>query len=183
TNRDADRRIRGHRQRIARALRRDKMSLRVRAINHTGMTVANLESSLAFWRDLLGFTETFNSRLSGSVAEQVTGVKGADILFALLQGPEHVIELVQYVSPKDHHAQRPSPNDVGSLHLALTVDSIEAVLAASAAFGWTARGVPQTIADGAFAGTAFVYMQDLDGTIVELIQPPITPKTSAQVAT
>jgi catechol 2,3-dioxygenase-like lactoylglutathione lyase family enzyme len=159
------------------------MSLTVKAINHTGMTIVNLENSPAFWRDLLGFTETFNSRLSGSFAEQVTGIKGADILFALLQGPGHVIELLQYINPKDHHVQRQSPNDVGSLHLALTVDSIEAVLAASAAFGWTTRGVPQTIADGAFAGTTFVYMQDPDGTIVELIQPPITAQTSAQAAT
>jgi len=93
------------------------------------------------------------------------------------------MELLQYIKPKDHHVQRPMPNDVSSLHLALTVDSIEAVLAASAAFGWTARGVPQTVTDGAFAGTRFVYMQDSDGTIVELIQPPTTSETSAQAAT
>lgn len=148
------------------------MTFAVTAFGHTGITVADLEKSLRFWRDVLGFKEILNAEMSGDFASQITGVDGTDIHFAILEGPGHAIELVQYRGPEGRQHLRPRPSDVGSLHVALVVDSIDAVLADVAAYGWHAPGSAQTVPDGPFAGTSFVYMYDPDGTVVELIQPP-----------
>jgi glyoxylase I family protein len=148
------------------------MTFTVTAVGHTGITVVDLEKSLRFWRDLLGFKEVLNDELSGELASQITGVEGTDVHVAILEGPGHRVELLQYLGPQDRRHLRPRPSDVGSFHVGLTVDSIDAVLAEAAAFGWRAPGSAQTMTGGAFDGFSFVYMYDPDGTVVELIQPP-----------
>ena len=148
------------------------MTFNVTAFGHTGITVVDMDTSLAFWRDLLGFKEILNAELDGEFASQITGVEGTDIHFVILEGPGHSIELVQYRAPRERQFLRPRPSDVGSLHVALMVDSIDGILDAAASHGWNAPGKAQTVADGPFAGTSFVYMYGPDGTVVELIQPP-----------
>jgi glyoxylase I family protein len=151
----------------------------VTSFGHTGITIVDLEKSSLdveksslFWRDRLGFKEILNAELSGEFASQITGIEGTDTHFAILGGSGPSIELVRYRGPEDRQHLRPRPSDVGSLHVALVVDTIDAVLADVAAFGRHAPGSAQTVPDGPFAGTSFVYMHDPDGTVVELIQPP-----------
>jgi catechol 2,3-dioxygenase-like lactoylglutathione lyase family enzyme len=154
------------------------MTFTVTAFGHTGITVVDMEKSLAFWRDLLGFTEVLNTELDGEFASQITGVEGTDIHFVILQGPGHRVELVQYRGPRERQHLRPRPSDVGSLHVALMVDSIDGILADAGALGWHAPGSAQTVPEGPFAGTSFLYMYDPDGTVVELIQPPAASPAS-----
>jgi catechol 2,3-dioxygenase-like lactoylglutathione lyase family enzyme len=149
------------------------MAFNVTAFGHTGITVVDMDTSLAFWRDLLGFKEILNAELDGDFASQITGVEGTDIHFVILEGPGHSIELVQYRGPEERQHLRPRPSDVGSLHVALIVDSIDGILDAAALHGWQAPGNAQTVDDGPFAGTSFVYMYGPDGTVVELIEPPV----------
>ena len=64
------------------------------------------------------------------------------------------------------------PCDVGSVHIALTVDNLEAVLSAIAASGWKTAGEPQMLKSGPNAGKRVVYVRDPDGTTIEFMQPP-----------
>ncbi len=52
------------------------------ATDHTGFTVANIERSLAFWRDILGFELSHRAHHTGDLASEVTGVPGAEISIA-----------------------------------------------------------------------------------------------------
>lgn len=140
--------------------------------DHTGITVRDLERSLAFWHGVLGFELLLRARRSGAYAAEVTGVPGAAIDIAVLLAPGHKIELLQYLLPDGREHLRPRPCDVGSLHLAFDVDDLDAVLARIAAAGWTAVGEPQVVAEGARRGTRVVYARDPDGTTIELMQPP-----------
>src|SRR5947209_2806636 len=93
------------------------------AADHTGITVSNLERSLAFWRDVLGFELSHTAHQQGDKAEQITGVKGAELKLAVVKAPGgHKIELLQYLAPADRktHDDLP-PCDVGHVHIALTV--------------------------------------------------------------
>jgi catechol 2,3-dioxygenase-like lactoylglutathione lyase family enzyme len=148
-------------------------SFRILAADHTGITVSNLERSLAFWRDLLGFELSHRAQQKGELAEQITGVPGAEISLAVLKTPTgHKIELLEYLAPADRQHLRPRPCDVGSAHVALTVDNMDAVLDAIAPFGWKTAGEPQTLQSGPNAGKRVVYVRDPDGTNIELMQPP-----------
>src|SRR5437763_3970419 len=104
------------------------MPFRIIAADHTGITLSNLERSLAFWRDVLGFELSHRAHQTGDLAAQITGVAGAEILIAVLKAPSHKIELLEYRAPANRKWVDLRPCDVGSVHVALTVDNLEAVL-------------------------------------------------------
>src|SRR2546423_12057740 len=105
------------------------MPFRVLAADHTGITVSDLERSLVFWRDVLGFELTHRAHQTGELAAEITGVPGAEISIAVVKAPGHKIELLEYHAPADRKQYVDlRPCDVGSVHVALTVDDLEAVL-------------------------------------------------------
>jgi catechol 2,3-dioxygenase-like lactoylglutathione lyase family enzyme len=148
------------------------MSFRIFAADHTGITVSDVERSLAFWRDVLGFELSHRAHQTGALAAEITGVPGAEILIAVLKAPGHKIELLEYRAPADRAQFRPRPCDVGSVHVALTVDNLDAVLERIAASGWAAAGKPQTLTVGPNTGKRVIYVRDPDGTTIELMQMP-----------
>src|SRR6266849_1731527 len=145
---------------------------RIIAADHTGITVSNLEWSLAFWQNVLGFELSHRAHHTGDLAREVTGVPGAEISIAVLKGYGQKIELLEYLAPADRKHVDLRPCDVGSVHVAFTVDNLDAVLSAIAASGWKAAGQPQTLKSGPNAGKRVVYVRDPDGTTIELMQPP-----------
>ena len=143
--------------------------------DHTGITVSNLERSLAFWRDVLGFELSHTADQTGELAEEITGVAGAEIKLAVLKTPGgHKIELLKYLAPPDRKQVALRPCEVGSVHVALLVDDLDAVLRRISASGWKAAGKPQTLRTGPNAGKRVVYVRDPDGTTIEFMQPPIS---------
>jgi glyoxylase I family protein len=148
------------------------MPFRVLAADHTGITVSNLERSLTFWRDVLGFELSHRAHQKGDLAGQITGVPGAEILIAVVKAPGHKIELLEYRAPTDRKQAAPRPCDVGSVHVALTVDNLDAVLETIAASGWKAAGTPQTLTTGPNAGKRVIYVRDPDGTTIEFMEVP-----------
>ena len=140
--------------------------------DHTGITVANLERSLAFWRDVLGFEFSHRTHHTGDLAGEVTGVPGAELTLVVLKAPGHKIELLEYHAPADRTRAHLRPCDIGSVHVAFTVDNLDAVLERIAASGWKAAGHPQTLQSGPNAGKRVVYVRDPDGTTIEFMQPP-----------
>ena len=147
-------------------------SFQVAGLDHTGFTVANLEHSLAFWRDVLGFELSHRPHQTGKLAAEITGVPGAEISIAVLHGYGHKIELLEYSAPADRKRLIPRPCDIGSVHVALLVDNLDAVLDIIAKSGWQAAGRPQTLTAGPNAGKRVVYVRDPDGTTIEFMQVP-----------
>ena len=149
------------------------MPFRILAADHTGITVSDIERSLAFWQDVLGFELSHRAHQKGELAEQITGVIGAEILIAVLKAPGHKIELLEYRAPPDRERQNNlRPCDLGAAHIALTVDNLDEALERIAASGWKTAGEPQTLTVGPNAGKRVIYVRDPDGTTVELMQMP-----------
>jgi len=147
---------------------------RITGADHTGFTVSNLERSLAFWHDVLGFELSHAAHQTGELAKEITGVAGAEIKLAVLKTPGgHKIELLEYLSPSDRKQHiNFQPCDVGHVHVALLVGDLEAVLERIAASGWKAAGKPQTLKSGPNTGKRVIYVRDPDGTTIEFMQPP-----------
>ena len=149
-----------------------KENFRVLGVDHTGITVTSLERSLAFWRDGLGFELSHRPHQTGRLASEITGVPDAEISIAVLKGYGHKIELLEYLAPPGRKHLSPRPCDVGSVHVALLVDDLDAVLKAIAKLGWNAAGEPQVLTTGPNSGKRVVYVRDPDGTTIELMQLP-----------
>src|SRR5213595_4158119 len=116
-----------------------KAPFRILGADHTGITVENLERSLAFWRDVLGFELSHTAHQTGELAKEITGVAGAEIKLAVLRTPgNHKIELLEYVAPPDRKQAVLRPCDVGSAHIALTVNNLDELLNRIATSGWKA---------------------------------------------
>jgi glyoxylase I family protein len=146
----------------------------VLAADHTGITVSNLERSLAFWRDVLGFELSHTAHQTGELAEEITGVAGVEIKLAVVKTPGgHKIELLQYLAPSDRNHAHLRPCDVGHVHVTLLVDDLDAVLEKISASGWKAAGKPQTLKSGPNAGKRVIYVRDPDGTTIEFMEMPV----------
>src|SRR5207237_5013292 len=92
--------------------------------DHAGITVSNLEKSLEFWQNVLGFEFSHRAHQTSEMAVEITGVAGAEIKLAVVKAPGgHKIELLEYLAPPDRKKDAYlRPCDVGSVHIALTVD-------------------------------------------------------------
>ena len=148
-------------------------AFRIIVADHTGITVSNLERALAFWRDVLGFEFSHTAHQKGELAQEITGVEGAEIKLAVLKTPGgHKIELLEYLAPADRKRADIRPCDVGSVHVALLVNDLDAVLNRIAASGWKAAGEPQILKTGPNAGKRVVYVRDADATTIEFMELP-----------
>ena len=88
----------------------------------------NLERSLAFWRDVLGFELSHTAHQKGELAQEITGVEGAEYKLAVLKAPGgHKVELLLYFAPPDRKCVDLRPCDLGSVHVALLVEDLDAV--------------------------------------------------------
>jgi catechol 2,3-dioxygenase-like lactoylglutathione lyase family enzyme len=78
-------------------------------IDHTAITVANTDASLAFCRDQLGFRVVGGSENYGREQERLSGVPGARVRITALHAPRDAgVELLEYESLRDG---RPMPED------------------------------------------------------------------------
>ena len=146
---------------------------RVTATAHTGVTVSNIDRSIAFYRDVLGFEVTEKINCRGELFEQVTGVPEAEIIIAYVKAPGHTLELLQYTGPGDRVRCTAQPCDPGALHLAFRVRNIEAVIAAVRQAGVTpVSPVIPEVADGPAKGLKAIYTSDPDGIVIEFMEDP-----------
>lgn len=145
---------------------------RVVGTNHTSFTVSDLDRSVAFFTEALGFALLHRGPRDPAMIGRVVGVPGADIEVAYVQGPGHRLELIEYKAPADRGRVESRPCDAGFAHVAFDVDDIDAALAAAAAHGVKPLSEPQDLHTGPNKGGRVVYTRDSDGVTVEFIQHP-----------
>jgi catechol 2,3-dioxygenase-like lactoylglutathione lyase family enzyme len=145
---------------------------RVLSFNHTAFTVSDLDEVIPFFRDLLGFELTSRAPRDGRLIGRMTALDGVEIEIAYVNGPGHRIELIQYKAPADREVVVPRLCDSGAAHVALDVQGIEALVAASAAFGFTPVGEIIEVDAGPNRGRKVVYLRGPDGITVEYIERP-----------
>lgn len=140
------------------------------AFNHTSFTVADLDRSVAFLCDGLGFELLNKAGRDPQAIRHITGIEGADIMVAFVQGPGHRLELIQYLGPDDRSQANTRPCDTGFAHIALDVDDVDAAMAHVADFGVTPYATPWVIDQGPNTGNRVVYMKTWDGITIEFIE-------------
>ena len=106
------------------------------------------------------------------MAEEITGVKGAELKLAVVKAPGgHKIEFLEYLAPADRKKDASlRPCDVGHVHVALTVGNLDPLLEKIAASGWKVAGKPQALTQGPNAGKRVIYVRDPDGTTIEFME-------------
>ena len=146
------------------------MSGRVIAVRHAGVSVRDLEKSLAFYRDGLGLTVRLQADESGPFLEEILGFPGVRVTTVKLgaeQG-QTLVELLRYDKPRPSSAPGREVYDLGSSHLALTVTDLDGLYHRLTEAGVTFRSSPRMAPDGR---AKVAFCADPDGTPVELVEP------------
>lgn len=146
--------------------------VKVRSTGHTGITVSDLQRSIAFYRDLLGCEVSSPVRAEGPFFEAITGVAGCQIDVAFARVPGHVIELLCYASPKNQAVSTLKASNPGFMHVCLKVADLEKVVALVRSAGFAPVGPIQKAEGGPVDGLKVVYVRDPDGVVLELIEEP-----------
>jgi catechol 2,3-dioxygenase-like lactoylglutathione lyase family enzyme len=142
-------------------------------LHHTGLTVADMDRSLHFWRDAMGMEVVFQQEKAGGYLEAIVGEPGAHVLMTHLafdgEGPR--IELFQYLAPSGgQHLSRPA--DVGFAHVCVACDDLDERLERLVAAGGRPFSKPVEVDTGVNKGGRSVYLRDPDGHVVELERLP-----------
>jgi len=141
----------------------------IRGYQHVSVTVSDLERSVAFYRDMLGFVPSEYSEASGESVSQALGLRDVELKLAVLQQGGLVLELIEYRSPQDRKRIAPRPCDVGCMHMALEVENIHGLYADLSARGVHFNTPPQRNPDN-LAWAWWCYLRDPDGVPIELVQ-------------
>jgi catechol 2,3-dioxygenase-like lactoylglutathione lyase family enzyme len=143
-------------------------------LSHLGLCVADLERSLRFWRDGLGFRERSSLDVAGDAAGTLLGLRDVKLRAVYLERDGLRLELLHFASPghRGEGAAR-AMNEVGLTHLSLRVEDLDAALARLAGCG--GRVLAGTRIDLAAVRTRAAFVTDPDGTRVELVEAPGDP--------
>lgn len=141
----------------------------IRGIHHTAISTGDLQRSLRFYRDLLGFQEVFSSSwdVGAEIADRIVGLKDSSAHLVMLKLGNACLELFQYASPRPKPGEPTRPVcDHGITHICLEVADIEAEYERLKAAGMRFHCPPQEVG----GGTCATYGRDPDGNVVELLE-------------
>jgi catechol 2,3-dioxygenase-like lactoylglutathione lyase family enzyme len=140
----------------------------VTAVRHTGIVVSKMETSLPFYRDLLGLQIWWDQIEEGPRVEAVSGVPGARIHTVKLKAPDGVsIELLEYLNTPKPVPPLSNANDVGCSHVALQVSDLDGLYRKAVAAGIRFNTPPAVAAGGKAKVT---YCRDPEGVYLELVE-------------
>jgi catechol 2,3-dioxygenase-like lactoylglutathione lyase family enzyme len=131
---------------------RDTLPVRVRCFSHLGVTVSNLDISVGFYTQVLGFTPLFEDRENGWTR---IGLGIGDIQLELFS-PRPPAASDQGVDPF-------YPKELGRPKVALTVDDVEGTYERLVAAGVTPLCPIVTT-----SASKFFFITDPDGTPIQL---------------
>jgi catechol 2,3-dioxygenase-like lactoylglutathione lyase family enzyme len=137
------------------------MGTPARRVHHTGITVRDMEESIAFYRSFLGIEKTGECFLE---VQDEGPLKGVRIRITFLADGE--LELLQYQNPVADHTNQNPPWVPGNQHVSFKVDDIhglyeknkDRVQFMSAPIHYQTEGID----------TTWVYARDPNGAIIEL---------------
>lgn len=137
--------------------------------HHVGICVSDLERSLRFWCEGLGFETTMVPPVGSqwSDALEIGGEVEFTAHFIRKEGFE--FELLHYARPGSHGSPSAIRNQLGFTHLAMNVDDLDGAIELLVGLGGTYLASTRTRFESPDGVTELCFVADPDGVRVELI--------------
>jgi len=142
-------------------------------LTHIGICVSDMQRSLAFYRDLLGFRREHELHVEGEPSDTLLGLRGVNLDAVYLVRDGVRIELLRFASPPAPPHRARTMHEPGLTHLSFRVKDLDATLAALRAAG--ERVLEETIIRIPQVQAAACFVVDPDGQLIELVQSPGDP--------
>ena len=145
------------------------------AVHHIGISVSDLERSIAFWEGMLGSAGRDRRLLDGPQVGKLVGYPGVRIDSCWFDLPGGVaLELLQYLDRSEQPLD-PGTAHPGNVHVCLLVGDMEQARGRALACGATPVSEQIEVARGPRKGMRVAYVRNPDGVTLELMQPPPGP--------
>jgi lactoylglutathione lyase len=132
--------------------------------SHIGLCVADLERSVRFYRDGLGFSEGPSFQIDYPISEMTGEVH---LTSKFLHSGDLRIELLAFSTPPAFGTPSASRNQLGLTHLSFSVDDLDAAAERLVRFGGRIiEGTRSTPEDAIH----IIFLADPDGTRIELMK-------------
>ncbi|MFB6142932.1 MAG: VOC family protein [Halorientalis sp.] len=132
--------------------------------HHYGITVADLDRAVAFYRDALGLTVRERFSVEGEAFADAVGVDGAAAESVHLDAGSVRLELVSY-APEGDPRPEAALNQPGATHVAFTVGDLDEFVA------HLDERVPRLSEPRTTeSGTRICFLRDPEGTLVEVLE-------------
>lgn len=140
-------------------------------VNHTGISVSDMDKSLTFYRDLLELEVIFDSDVpENERLSSVVGMANAKGRVVWLRAGDTMIELWQWDNPVGRPlASDYNPSDKGVTHFALQTDNVDDLYRKVTEAGYHANITPQDL--GLHKTT---YIKGPDDEIIEILEDRAT---------
>ncbi|HBC07705.1 MAG TPA: hypothetical protein DC046_09005 [Rhodospirillaceae bacterium] len=144
----------------------------VTGFRHMGITVSDLDRSLAFYRDYLGLQVVAEYRdLDTEYIRTLVGEPDQNIDIVVLTAPDGMrVELLYYRSHSGAAGSAARAVEPGRPHVAFSVRNLADLYKRRQEAGCMFKSPPLHSPDGVWVA----YAHDPDGTILELVQPQET---------
>jgi MIP family channel proteins len=149
---------------------------RIREVGAVGLTVSDMERSVAFYEEVLGFEKTSDTQVAGPAYERLTGLLGLRARVVVMRLGDERLELTQFLVPRGRAAPADSrSNDAWFQHVAIITNDIEQ------GYLWLRRHDVQEVSPGPqrlpdwnarAGGIKALYFRDPDGHPLEILQFP-----------
>lgn len=139
----------------------------IKGMNHVGISVANLDRSIQFYKQLLGLDVAIRTRFEGDQYERLLALPNCQGEVALLRSQHIQIELFEFINPNPKCKDPDKPVcDHGITHICVEVAEIESEYDRLTALGVAFHCPPVN-----FSGIAkAAYGRDPDGNVFELLE-------------
>ncbi len=142
------------------------------SFSHMGICVSDLERSLRFYRDALGFEPVASYRV-GEEFGDLMELEGVRLESQMVARDGVTIELLAFENPRPvGDGRRRLMNQLGLTHLSLRVDDIDAVAGQIERLGGEVLPTTRTRMGDRSSPLDFVYCTDPDGVRIELMDLP-----------
>jgi catechol 2,3-dioxygenase-like lactoylglutathione lyase family enzyme len=139
----------------------------IKDIRHTGIVVDNLEKSLWFYKEKLGFEVFKEMEESGNFIDRILGIQNLKVTTIKMKlENSQMIELLDFSSHKKNNTKK-SVNDIGPTHLAFTVVNLDKIYLNFLKDGVKFISKPVISDDG---GVKVAFCKAPEGTYIELVE-------------
>jgi len=139
----------------------------IKDIRHTGIVVFDLDRSMHFYMEKLGFKVLKRMNESGSFTDQILGLENIEVTTVkMVIKNNQMIELLDF-SMNNKVMKEKNINDIGPTHLAFTVDDVDKMYSDFIDDGIEFISNPKISPDG-YAKVAFCKAPE--GTFIELVE-------------